>query len=162
MQAEESSMSSTLSLTPLVRVGERHDGGSFKSQRTFLDLVVNGSSLWERLGKPHDMVSVLCVDYAETETLKAVNRLLLNSEADLPNDKRSLFVCAECGDLGCGAITVSVKRVNEKVVWCDFGYENNYESRVLRDDYTNVGPFEFEFRQYQSSLLKAVAKLKSL
>jgi hypothetical protein len=154
-------MLSTLSLTPHVRMGEKHDNGSFKSRRTFLDLIVNGASLWEHLGKPHDMVSVLCADYAETETSKALDRLLLNSEADLPNDRRSLFVCAECGDLGCGAITISIKRANEKVVWSDFGYENNYESGVRHDDYTDVGPFEFEFPQYQSCLLNAVAKLKS-
>jgi hypothetical protein len=153
-------MPSTLSLKALVRMGEKHDNGQFKSQRTFLDLIVNGVSLWERLGKPHDMVSVLCADYAETETSKALDRLLL-TEGDVPNARTPLFICAECGDFGCGAITVSVKRTNDKVVWSDFGYENNYESGVRHDDYTEVGPFEFEFPQYQSCLLNAVATLKS-
>ena len=59
------------------------------------------------------------------------------------------------------AITVSVARANDKVVWSDFGYENNYELGVRRDDYTDVGPFEFEFSQYQSCLLNALATLKS-
>jgi hypothetical protein len=59
--------------------------------------------------------------------LTAVDRLLLTSEADFPNERRSLFVCAECGDLGCGAVTLSVTRVGGKVVWSDFGYENTYE-----------------------------------
>jgi hypothetical protein len=81
------------------------------------------------------MVSVLCSDFAESETLNAVDRLLLKSEADLPDDRRSLFVCAECGDLGCGAITISVKRAVDTIVWSDFGYENNYEESVSRDDY---------------------------
>ena len=147
---------------PLLRSGEKLTERTFKSQRRFLDLVVNEVSLWERLGKPHDMVSVLCTDFVESETLKAVGRLLLKSEADLPNDRRSLFVCAECGDLGCGAITISVKRAGDNVVWSDFGYENNYEERVLRDDYRDVGPFQFEFQQYESALLNAVAQLKSL
>lgn len=155
-------MTSTLTLTPLLRHGEKLSEHSFKSQRRFLDLVVNRVSLWERLGKRHGMVSVLCTDFVESETLKAVDRLLLESEADLPNDRRSLFVCAECGCLGCGAITVSVKRAADSVVWSDFGYENNYEERVLRDDYRDVGPFQFEFHQYESALLNAFAQLKSL
>ena len=154
-------MASTLNVMRLIRSGEKHNDGSFRSQRTFLDLIVNRVSLWERLGKPHDMVSVLCSEFAESDTLKAVDRLLLKSEADLPSDRRSLFVCAECGDLGCGAITISIKRAADRVVWCDFGYEDNYEARVLRDDYSDVGPFEFEFHQYESALLSAVAQLKS-
>src|SRR5690242_13676983 len=107
-------MSSTLTLMPLRRAEERFTNGAFKSQRRFLDLLVNSVSLWQRLGKSRDMVSVLCADFVESETLKAVNRLLLKSEADLPGDRRSLFVCAECGDLGCGAITISVKRAAER------------------------------------------------
>jgi hypothetical protein len=107
------------------------------------------------------MVSMLCADFVESETIKAVDRLLLKSEADLPDDRRSLFVCAECGDLGCGAITLSVKQVDDSVVWCDFGYENNYEAGVWRDDYKDVGPFEFDFHQYESALLDAVAQLKA-
>ena len=70
-------------------------------------------------------------------------------------------MCAECGDLGCGAITVSIKRADDRVVWCDFGYENTYEAQVLRDEYANVGPFEFEFHHYQSALLSAIERLKS-
>src|SRR5262249_3807624 len=139
----------------------KYEDGFFKSQRRFLDLVVGGISLWERLGKPHDMVSVLCADFVESETLNAVDRLLLKSEADLPNGRRSLFVCSEDGDLGCGAITISVKRAVDSVLWSDFGYENNYEKQVWRDDYKDVGPFEFEFHQYESALLSAVAQLKS-
>src|SRR5258708_34764022 len=154
-------MISTLTSMPRLRSGEKYKDGSFKSQRWFFDLVVNGVSLWERLGKPHDMVSVLCADFVASKTLNAVDRLLLKSEADFPNDRRSLFVCSECGDLGCGAITVSIKRTDDSVVWSDFGYQNNYEAGVFRDDYQDVGPFAFEFQQYESTLLNAIAQLKS-
>jgi len=155
-------MISTLNLVPLLRSGEKFKDGTFKSQRTFLDLVVDGVSLWERLGKRHDMVSLLCSDFAELETANGVDRILLKSDADFANDRRSLFVCAECGDLGCGAITVLVKRTADRVVWDDFGHENTYEERLTSDDYADVGPFQFEFHQYESTFLTALAKLKSL
>jgi hypothetical protein len=154
-------MIATISFVPAVRPGEKYEDGSYKSRRRFLDVVVDGTSLWERLGKRHDMVSVLCVDFGVHENAKAVNRLLLKSEADLPNDRRSLFICAECGDLGCGAVTVSTTRVGETVVWSDFGYQNDYEPEISRDDYEDVGPFEFDRDQYESALLDAVAQLKS-
>ena len=38
------------------------------SAATFLDLIVNGASLWERLGKPHNMLSVLCSEFCRVDT----------------------------------------------------------------------------------------------
>lgn len=153
-------MNATLSFIPATRQGENYGDGSYKSERRFLDVVVNGTSLWQRLGKPHDMVSVLCCDFVLSESLKAMDRLLLKSEADLPGDRRSLFVCAECGDLGCGAVTLAISRVDGNVVWRDFGYENNYEDGVARDEYADIGPFEFDAAHYESVLLDALERLK--
>src|SRR5215469_10808361 len=89
-------MDALLQLAPRIRVGEHFVGGTFKSERNFFDFVVNGQSLWEALGKPHDMVSVLCVEFVRDGTAKSLNRLLLSGQADLPNDRRSLFICSEC------------------------------------------------------------------
>src|ERR1700676_609117 len=93
-------MDSLLELTPLIRAGTENANGTFKSERHFIDFVVDGQSLWEALGERHDMVSILCTEYSADETAKAVGRLLLHEKADLPNDRRSFFVCSECGDLG--------------------------------------------------------------
>ena len=98
-------MLSLLELVPATRIGVKLPGGVYKSERHFFDFVVNGRSLWEEVGKPKDMVSVLCFEYAREETIKAANRLLLNENAVIPNDRRSLFICSECGDIGCGAVT---------------------------------------------------------
>jgi hypothetical protein len=42
-----------------------------------------------------------------------------------------MYVCAECGDLGCGAVTAAVEVGDDKVVWRDFGYQNNYEPKEV-------------------------------
>jgi hypothetical protein len=153
-------MISTLSFLAGVRAGEKYPFGGYKSPRSFFDVIVDGASLWELFGMP-DMVSVLCSDFALPETLKAADRLLLTCDADLPNNRRSLFVCAECGDLGCGTVSVLVTRVADLLIWSDFGYENTYEEQVSHEPYENIGPFQFDRKDYECVFLEVMAQLKS-
>ena len=153
-------MDSILKLAPLIREGAQHANGTSKSERHFLDFVVDGKSLWETLGERHDMVSILCSEYSSDETAKAVGRLLLNGNADLPNDRRSFFVCSECGDLGCGAITAVVERQGETITWKAFGYENTYEDKIFLDAYSTVGPFTFDATTYENTLAQALDVLR--
>jgi hypothetical protein len=153
-------MDSILKLTPLIREGTQYANGASKSERHFLDFVVDGESLWKALGERHDMVSILCAEYSSGETAKAVGRLLLNVKADLPSDRRSFFVCSECGDLGCGAITAVVERQGETITWKAFGYENTYEDKILLDDYSTVGPFRFDATAYERTLVQTMDLLR--
>src|SRR5215470_15806861 len=121
-------MLAVLELAPARRSGVKYDGGVYKSERNFLDFVIDGQSLWERVGKTRDFISIFCFEYQREETIKAANRLLLLEKAILPADRRSLFICSECGDIGCGAITALVVREGPSIVWRDFGYENDYEA----------------------------------
>jgi len=155
-------MLSLLELVPATRIGVKLPGGVYKSERHFFDFVVNGHSLWEEVGKPKDMVSVFCYEYAREETIKAANRLLLTEKAVIPNDRRSLFICSECGDFGCGAVTALVIREDSSIVWKDFGYENSYEDNVLLDDYRQIGPYSFDFAHYERALRQAIESLDAL
>jgi hypothetical protein len=148
-----------LELAPAIRAGEKLSGGAYKSERHFLDFVVNGNSLWERVGKRDDMVTVLCREFASEETRKATRRLLLVEEADFPDDRRSLFICSECGDLGCGAISIAVEKKGDRIMWKNFGYENTYENDVKLSDYADVGPFAFDAAAYQALLSQAIERL---
>ena len=153
-------MGSILKLMPLIREGAQNANGTSKSKRHFLDFVVDGEFLWEALGKRHDMVSILCAEYSANETAKALGRLLLDQKADLPNDRRSFFVCSECGDLGCVAITAVIERQAETITWKAFGYENTYEDKILLDAYGTVGPFTFDATAYQRTLIQAMDLLR--
>jgi hypothetical protein len=153
-------MASHLELAPLIRTGVQNAGGTFKSERHFLDFVVDGQSLWETLGKRDDLVSILCLEYEAAETAKAIKRLVLREKADLPGDRRSIFVCSECGDLGCIAITAVVERQGETITWKTFGYENSYERKVWLDDYSTVGPFTFNAAAYEHTIAQAMDLLK--
>jgi hypothetical protein len=154
-------MADRLTLHPLVRVGEQTSIGTDKAERHFLDFVINGESLWEAVGKHHDTVSILCSEFLLKETIEDVNRLLLKGKANAPNDRRSLFICSECGDLGCGAITLSVVREGDMVVWKNFAYENNYEPEIDFRQYENVGPYQFDAADYEKTLREGIDTLKT-
>lgn len=155
-------MASRLTLNPVIRAGVKYPGGASRAERHFLDFVVDGQSLWEGVAKRRDMVSVLCAEFSASNTAKSVNRLLLTEDANCPHDRRSLFVCAECGDLGCGAVTLVVARQSESIVWKDFGFENNYEEIVEVTGYERFGPFTFNAADYETTFRQGLEILKTL
>lgn len=78
-----------------------------------------------------------------------VRRLLLKDETDFPNSRQSLYVCAECGDLGCGAVSALIEETTgDRIVWRDFGYQNNYEETVYFN-YTELKSFSFDKAEYE-------------
>ena len=64
-------------------------------------------------------------------------------------DRVALYVCAECGDLGCGAFTARIEKSASYITWGDFGFENNYDNTVDRDAFTSVGTFHLDRREYE-------------
>ena len=82
---------------------------------------------------------------------------MLTSNVLIGNAHRvALFVCPECGDLACGAITALVSRNDHSVQWSDFAYDNGYEAASKLD---HVGPFEFEWAAYFAEIKRADARL---
>ncbi len=75
-------------------------------------------------------------------------QLVLRESSDLSSGRVPLYLCP-CGDLGCGALTVSIERRGEVVRWADFGWESNLEEGFSQDDVlARFGPCEFEWSVY--------------
>src|SRR5688572_1858678 len=118
-----------LSFDWLHRPGTKHVAGSGGSQteRRHLDLIVDGTSLYQATGaRIFDLVGLLGWAGPEVDRI-SVDRLLLRIPTDLWNERQQMLVCAECGDIGCGAITARVSRSGGAYVWDDFAHENNYD-----------------------------------
>jgi hypothetical protein len=155
---------SKLQLVKLLRPGEILPDGSYKTRREFLDFVVDGTSLFGELVKSRgtDLIGALWLDktYAEV-SIRAAERLMLLRPPDSPSGRRSIYVCPECGDLDCGAVTAQVGRSASTYTWSGFVLENNYDDYLLAE-YREVGPFSFEATDYESTLGHAIETHRAL
>jgi hypothetical protein len=49
----------------------------------------------------------------------------------------AIYICPECGDIGCGAYCCKIEKINGMYIWKDFSYENNFEeARIIN----NISP----------------------
>jgi hypothetical protein len=131
---------------------KRREGGGGRTRRDYLDFVIDGQPLSEKLGG--DLASCLGW-FAPTENTKAVHRLLLREPADLLNNRRSLYVCPECGDLDCGAITAMIERIGDRIIWRDFAFQRRDGQGTPAKDYEGVS-FAFDRAQYNQAMKGAL------
>jgi hypothetical protein len=110
----------------------------------YLDWSVDGVALEDLfgpvVGTGFDYVSPLDEAWVEG-AVEALLRLFGETEPDLPSGRTSLYVCPECGDLGCGAYTARVIFGQDVVSWSDVVWETDYSDES--DDLDGVGPFVF-------------------
>lgn len=143
--SEEQTISS-LELSPKVRGGE-----SGKTRREYLDFVVDGKSIGELVGG-----DLSCLGGTPEENEKTLQRLLLEEPGELPDKhRRMLYVCGECGDIGCGATTLQIDIDGDLVTWSNFAYENNYQE-IDFEGYEEIGPIVFRLEEYRNVLRNAV------
>lgn len=144
---------------------ERNVGSSrVKTSRRFLDFMVNGEGLACKVrAAGYDLISCMWLDNATAapESRKAAQRLLGQVEGDAPHGRVSLFGCAECGDLGCGAVTVRLQVTEDRVLWSDWGYQNNYDDEVFDlDDIEGLRDFSFDRSEYEHVLAGAAERIQ--
>ena len=135
-----------MSISTLDVVWTTRASGIGRTPRRFLDFVIDGVPLSSRLNV--DFISPFGWSDADEEEA-SIDRLLGKSAPDLPNGRTTLYICPECGDLGCGAVTLVVQTEADVIIWKDFGFENNYEDVVHTDGFQDIGPFTFDANQYR-------------
>ena len=150
---------STLELTLRQKPYVKSPSATLQSERNYLDFVIDGQSLAELTR--YNLVSVLCREWVSEEREKSVRRLLGEESADFPGDRRSLLVCPNCGDIGCGAVSIILHLSDKTVLWRDFGYQNNYEPEIHGQHLKELGPFEFDLSDYKNKLIRALDILKA-
>lgn len=124
-----------------------------QTPREFLDFSVSGKSL----------KTILDIETADYITLfgwgtnKEYDRHILNvfrlkEKSQLTTGRVMIYVCPECGDIDCGAITAIIKDFGDRIIWSDFGYETDYGG--LTEIYDQIEPIEFDRTSYFSAFSK--------
>ena len=145
-------MYSALRLVPQHRPGYRLPSGGGVTERWAWDFEIDGQSLNARV--PGDVVGALGWGTPEWEA-GVVATLRGAAAPDLPPDRVALYRCAECGDLGCGAVTAALERTPEAVIWRELRFENDYDPAQTRE--LAVGPFRFAPAAYDALLTRAIS-----
>jgi hypothetical protein len=109
------------------------------------------------LGPVGDQVPVLVHSWPRPGVDDALVLMGDAAPADLPDGRARLYVCARCGDPGCGAIGMRVERTPTTVVWSAFKWEVPGDDRD--EDGLDVigGPFTFDRVQHDAELRRFVA-----
>lgn len=154
----ESVVTNRLDIAVLHRTGQRSDG---VTERWSINFLVDGHSLRGLLNADNlDLSGAFLAAQDRLPRRRKVNaeaqELFMNIGTEVT--RLPLYLCPECGDLGCGALTCDAVRVGDKVVWSRFGFENGYDDAMSEfASYAEVGPFEFEVRQYTAAIERATS-----
>lgn len=130
----------------LVRLGT-DTGATTTRERLSVDFLINGTSLLTSIVKidgGHDDFMGCLVRGFPKQNAQAVEWLTCVTSPDSESERVLLYVCPECGDIGCGAYSAYsafAERAGVTYVWRDFAYENGYgDPRPI----SGVGPYTFE------------------
>jgi len=77
--------------------------------------------------------------------------LMLREPSQLPSGRVPLYICPECGDLGCQSLSARVVEEPDRFVWTEFAYEANYDAGPATQ-FLAVRPFSVEKRAYTAVL----------
>jgi hypothetical protein len=144
-------MRNTLDHRPLHRSGS--SAPASRQERWSSDFLVDGKSLLKALDPGGgDFMGCFVRGFPAENRAKAA-ALLEGIPPDTGDGRILLYVCPECGDIGCGAYAVRVERNSGVVRWVDFAYVNGYEAPVP----VQVPSFEFDEREYEDAVAAASA-----
>ncbi len=127
--------------------------------RTYIDFIINGISMTELLGGVGNNIGKFGwktnLDFENEE----FNDFRQANKSRMDNGLFSAYVCAECGDEGCGAVMFRIEKTENIVKWTDFVWSDGYpENEDEPDDKINIEPIIFDNKEYEIAL----SKLKQL
>jgi hypothetical protein len=164
-QASDVTSLLTLGLVPVIRPGRLVGDRGRNSERKFLDFKADeeqlGPLIAARVGLidcANEYASVLVTNWPAGFPAGEVRQLLGEAASPLRDGRIPLYVCAECGGLGCGAVTAVIEHENDAVVWHSLARQTDYDSFVDDEPFEDLGPFRFHSAGYNALLRRLLAE----
>lgn len=155
-------MTSSLSVELLHREG--FQSGLIKvTERLSLDFLVDGQSLYTMLMEAYDTPDVMGAFVADRPQANRETQAIFLLRRPDPELKTrvKLFICPECGDLDCGAMTMEITNYGDGYTWQNFAFEG-YPGDDLVEHITfpDIGPFTFSAKDYERLMESAPAMIE--
>ena len=124
-----------------------------QTPRRFLDFVVDGVSLYDR----SDLDFIAPLGWLSVEEDEAsAERLLGTAPPDL-DGRVALYICPEDADLYCGAVTATIERESNEVIWRHMAFSSfDYDEDRWVHDTEGFGDFQ-ELRFPAAEYSEAIA-----
>ena len=118
----------------------------------FLDYYISGISLQKYLGiDSKNIVTLLGWFLIKDEEKRVLKEFKLQTKTQLPQNRIELYICGQCGDIGCGSITAQIFDKGDKIVWKNFA--NQFNGDEIGESF-NVDAIEFERSNYFNAFSK--------
>ncbi len=138
-----------------------HDGNVIEHPEAhYLDFVIDEQRLGDRLPLARGLVTLLNREWLPTVADSVLELLGRRPASGLDPGRIYLFVCSECGDLGCGAITAAIEVAEDCITWSQFAWESGYRpADPIEDAPTRV---VFDVADYETTVATAYERVATL
>ncbi len=135
-----------------IKVADAFDPEIISGQ--FLDYNIAGISLQKYLGIDNkNIVTPFGWFLTKDEEKRVLKEFRLQSKTQLPQNRIELYICGQCGDIGCGSITAQIFDKGDRIVWTNFANQSNEDE--IGESF-NVDAIEFERVNYFKAFSKIV------
>ena len=122
------------------------------SGKQFLDFIVSGESLRSYLGLKNNLtVTPFGFFPSKEEEKRNLQEFRLQQKTQLEGNRIELYICEDCGDIGCGAVTAKIIDRGDKIIWTEFANQSTPEEIHSQ---INVEEIEFDRQDYFKALEK--------
>lgn len=112
----------------------------------YYDFIISGKSLREYLGlKDYQSATPLNSWFIKMYMIQSLKEFRLQNKTELPGNRLHLYVCADCGEIDCGAVTVEIIDKGDRIVWTKFA---NQSDKDEIGELFDVEDLEFDRENY--------------
>lgn len=123
-----------------------------KGERWSFDIFINERSLLDYLGIPNaDYRGSFGWRLNQEYELKEIDEFRKGNFPRSENGLFPLYVCPECGDIGCGAIVCKIEELGDRIIWSDFAHSDG-SLPVYSDHISDSPAIVFDKNQYMEAM----------
>lgn len=127
--------------------------------RTYIDFIINGTSLSELLDGVGNNIGKFGWGINSKYEINEFEILKNGKKSSSENGLFSAYVCAECGDEGCGAVMFRIIKTKNTIEWKDFVWSDGYFDKNEPDDKIEINSIVFDKDEYNKALSELKLKI---